>query len=195
MPKRRWDTPTDPFTAMTAHRPLSSAMHSNYDIDWPVHSLMLSFHDMRGLPLQRLLSTVPCGMIFGSVSWRQTWSNHDSLRRLTVKAPDVRQGYRPVATHIFVCFILSVWQAKHSTVAFVFKRLNSHLQICRQRPLVIISIIRYSNWYTHNVLVVKNIWECVKILCQFAFKDKLYQNISPISQRNKKRRGRAILKQ
>ena len=41
-----------------------------------------------------------CRMIFGNVSWRQTWLNHYSLRRLTVKAPDVRRGYWPVAIHI-----------------------------------------------------------------------------------------------
>ena len=29
-------------------------MCSNDDIDWPVHSLMLSFHDLRGRPLQQL---------------------------------------------------------------------------------------------------------------------------------------------
>ena len=34
-------------------------MHSNDDIDWPVHSL-LSFHDLWGLPLRRLPSTVLC---------------------------------------------------------------------------------------------------------------------------------------
>ena len=33
-------------------------MRSNGDIDWPVHSLILIFHDLRGLPLRRLPSTV-----------------------------------------------------------------------------------------------------------------------------------------
>ena len=45
-------------TAITAHRPLSSVMRSNNDIDRPVNSLMLSFHDLRGLFLRRLLATV-----------------------------------------------------------------------------------------------------------------------------------------
>ena len=45
------------------------------------HSLMLSFHDLRGLPLRWLPSTVPCCMIFSSVSWRQTCPNHDSSWR------------------------------------------------------------------------------------------------------------------
>ena len=33
------------------------------------------------LPLRRLSSTVPCSMImiFGSISWRQTWPNHNNL--------------------------------------------------------------------------------------------------------------------
>ena len=69
-PRRRWDTPTDASAAMTAHRHLASAMRSNDDIDWPVRSmiLMLSFYDLRGVPLRQLQSTVPCIMIFGSVS-------------------------------------------------------------------------------------------------------------------------------
>ena len=76
---RRCGTPINASAAMTAHRPLSSTMRSNADIDWPVHALMLSFHDLRGLPLRRLPSTVSCSVIFGSVSRRQTWLNHDSL--------------------------------------------------------------------------------------------------------------------
>ena len=44
-PRRRWGTPTDAFAATAAHRRLSSATWSNDDIDWPVHSLMLFFHD------------------------------------------------------------------------------------------------------------------------------------------------------
>ena len=61
---RRWDTPTDVSAVIIAHRPLLSAMRSNDDIDWPVHSLMLSFHDLRGLPRRGLPST--CSMVFGS---------------------------------------------------------------------------------------------------------------------------------
>ena len=90
------------------------------------HSLMLSFHNLRGLPLRSLRPAVPCSrpMIFGSVSWRQSWPNHDSLRRLTV---DIKSSWRPVKiyrlvgllSHIFVCFVFSVWYAKHSSVAFV----------------------------------------------------------------------------
>ena len=82
-PKRRWRPPTDTCAAITAHRHLSSAMCSNDDVGWPIHSLMLSFHDLRGLPMWRLPSTVPCNMIFGSISWRQTCLNHDKLRRQT----------------------------------------------------------------------------------------------------------------
>ena len=44
-------------------------MCSNDDIDWPVHSLMLSFYALRGLPLRRLPSTIPCNMIFRSPGW------------------------------------------------------------------------------------------------------------------------------
>ena len=67
MPWRHLGTPTDATAVMAAHQFLSSAMHSNDDIDWAVHSLMLSYHDLRRLPLRRLPSTVPCRMIFGSV--------------------------------------------------------------------------------------------------------------------------------
>ena len=51
---------------LTAHRP--SAMRCNYDINWPVHFLMLTFHDLRSLPLRHLPSTVSCSMTLGSVS-------------------------------------------------------------------------------------------------------------------------------
>ena len=57
-------TTTDTSAVMVAHRLLSSAMRSDHDNDWPIHSLMLLLHDLRGLPLQRLTSTVPCCMIF-----------------------------------------------------------------------------------------------------------------------------------
>ena len=50
-PKRRWITLTDASAAMTAKRPLSSAMRSNDDIDRSVHSLRLSFQDFPGLPI------------------------------------------------------------------------------------------------------------------------------------------------
>ena len=60
MPGRRLGTLIDASVAMTAHGPLSSAMCRNDDIDWPVHFLMLSFHDLRRLPLRPPPSTVPC---------------------------------------------------------------------------------------------------------------------------------------
>ena len=56
--KRRWSTPSDASAATVAHRLLSSAMHSSDDNDWPVNSLRLSLHVLRGPPLLRLSSTV-----------------------------------------------------------------------------------------------------------------------------------------
>ena len=56
----RWDAPADAFAVMVAHRLLSSAMRNNKDNDWPVHSSMLSLHDIIGLRLRRPPSTVPC---------------------------------------------------------------------------------------------------------------------------------------
>ena len=38
--------------------------------------------------------------------WRRTFPSFDSLRRLTVKAPDVRRGYWRVATHIGLFYAL-----------------------------------------------------------------------------------------
>ena len=67
-PRHRWGAPTNASSAMTVHRPLSFAMRSNDDIDWPVHSLIPSFHDLRDLTLRRLPPTGPCSVIFGSVS-------------------------------------------------------------------------------------------------------------------------------
>ena len=69
-PRRHWGTHTDAPAVMVAHRRLYSATRGNDDNDWPVHSLILPFHDLRGLPLRRLQSTEPCSMVFGSVSWR-----------------------------------------------------------------------------------------------------------------------------
>ena len=62
-PRRRWGALTGASAVMIAHQPLSSVMCSNDDIDWSINSLMLSFHDLRGVPVRRL---VP--MIFDSVS-------------------------------------------------------------------------------------------------------------------------------
>ena len=80
-------------------------------------------------------------MIFSRVSWRQTWPNHDSLRRLTVKDIDL-------LPYIFVCFMLSVWHAKGSPVAFVFKGRDSPLQIRRRHP-ALTSIEQYwqDKWF------------------------------------------------
>ena len=56
---RRWGTPTDAPAVNAAHQPLSSAMRSNDVDDWPIHSLMLYFYDLRGVHLRRIPSTVP----------------------------------------------------------------------------------------------------------------------------------------
>ena len=52
-----------PQIVVVAHQRLSSATRSNDDIDWPVHSLMLSFHDaVRRLPSKRTYSFVLCSL-------------------------------------------------------------------------------------------------------------------------------------
>ena len=59
---------------MAVHQLLLSAMHSNDDLDWPVHSFMLSFNVLQGLLLRwppfsvGPPFTVPCNLIFGSIS-------------------------------------------------------------------------------------------------------------------------------
>ena len=56
-PWRHWGTLTDASALSVAHRYLSFAMLNNNDNGcWPVHSLMLSLHDLRSLPLRRLHS-------------------------------------------------------------------------------------------------------------------------------------------
>ena len=88
-------TPTDASAALVAHRLLSSVMRSNDANDWPGHSLMLSLYDLRGLPLRRLPSNVPCSMIFAAYRDGrngQTTINCDASR-LTIKLPDVRRGH------------------------------------------------------------------------------------------------------
>ena len=61
----RWGTPTDVSAVMTDFWPMSSAMRSNDDIDWPGHSLCCSsMIYLRDLSLRRLPSSVPCGMMF-----------------------------------------------------------------------------------------------------------------------------------
>ena len=80
---------------MVAHRLLSSAMRSNDDNDWSAHSLMLSLRDLRGPHPRQLPSTVPWSVILDRIWWRQTWPNHDYLRRLTV---DDKSFWRPGRT-------------------------------------------------------------------------------------------------
>ena len=110
---------------------LSSAMCSNDDNAWPVHSLMLSLRDLRSLTLQWLPSTVPCCVIFGSVSWQQTWPNHDNLWHLTVDNKSWWHLVRKLnCCHTYSFVFCSLYDMVSSPpVAFVFKGLDSPLQI------------------------------------------------------------------
>ena len=65
-PGHRWATPTLASAEMVTHRLLAYAMGSNDDSDWPIHSLMLSFHDLRGIPVRRLSSAVIGSMILAA---------------------------------------------------------------------------------------------------------------------------------
>ena len=103
--RRRWVlTPTDASAVMAAHRLLSSVVCSNDDIDWHIHFLLKylpgrfypTFLDVVLPWFTRFFSVTPPStipwniMIFGSVSWRQTWPKHvcrhGNLRRLTVNS-------------------------------------------------------------------------------------------------------------
>ena len=55
--------------SMVAHRRRSSATRSNGDIDWPVHSLMLSFHDSRRRPLRRLSFTARSPVVWSLAAY------------------------------------------------------------------------------------------------------------------------------
>ena len=75
-------TPTDVSAVMFTRRCLSCALYGNDNMDWSGHCSTMSFQVLRSVHMRCLPFTEHCSMIFGSVSWRQTWSNHDNLRRL-----------------------------------------------------------------------------------------------------------------
>ena len=121
-PRRRWSTyPDNASAVMTAHWLLSSAMRSSNDIDWPVHSMMLTLRDLRGLPLRRIPSTVPWRTIFSSVTWRQTWPNHDNLQRFTVDRKKLLTSGEDIDcchTYSFVVCSHMICQASACSICF-----------------------------------------------------------------------------
>ena len=88
-----------------------------YDLWPPVHSLTWSFHDLRGLRLRQLPFTLPWSMIFGSISWRQTWPKYDSLRRLTVDS-------KKLLTHFLSPLISSVFADLWNRALSLHKKLD-----------------------------------------------------------------------
>ena len=62
-------------------------------------------------------------MIFGIVSWQQTWSNHDNLRHLTAEPPEVWLGYRNSAKTSRSFYALEL--------VHFFERLYVHLYVGR----------------------------------------------------------------
>ena len=69
-------TSTDAFTVIAIRRLLLSAMRSNNDSNWPVHSLMLSLHDLRDLRPQQSPSIVTFSTVFGSLSCQNISGNN-----------------------------------------------------------------------------------------------------------------------
>ena len=57
----------------------------------------------------------------------ETRPNYDNLRCVTVHIKSSRRPARILTflPYILICFMLSVWYAKHSPIAFVFKSLDS----------------------------------------------------------------------
>ena len=79
-------------------------------------------------------------MIFGSVSYRQTWRNHDNLLRLTVDSKNSWHLARTLACcHILVCFVFSVWYAwfaKHPAVVLVNRQSTVVTRTVSDRPSI-----------------------------------------------------------
>ena len=92
------------------HQLLSSSMRSRDDSEWPVHSLMLSLHDLQGLPLQqRFKPSVPCSTVIGSASYRQTLPNNDNLRRLQVDNKIYWRPGRHLSFYKQICPQYNTW--------------------------------------------------------------------------------------
>ena len=110
--RRLRGTSIDASAAMGAHRRLSSATRSTDDIDWPVHSLMFSFHDLRGLPVRRLPSTEPCSTLCSSAAYHGDIYDRTMITcgawRLTVEAHEVRLWYRPAANVFVWCCLYNM---------------------------------------------------------------------------------------
>ena len=123
MPRHRWDTLADDSTVMAAHRLLSSVMCSNVGINWPVHSLMLPFHDLRILPLWWLLYHPLFLVVWISTAY------HDGRRGqniitcntlwLIVKAPDIWWQFDPLP-YIFI--LVRFWKSGTWIVPILFDR-------------------------------------------------------------------------
>ena len=96
--------------------------------------------------------------IFGSVSWRQTWPNHDNLRRLTVDSKSSRRGCWCVAIHMRSFYVPRVI-AKHPPVALVFK--PDHY--CFQQAVAAIAL----NWITieYQTVLTKWCWSDLLLNC------------------------------
>ena len=66
---------------------------------------MLSLHDFRILPLQRLPSTVPFLAAYGDDRHGRTTTTCDACQ-LAVEAPDVWRGYSHFAIHTRLFYVL-----------------------------------------------------------------------------------------
>ena len=143
-------TLTDASDAMTAHQPLSSAMRSNDDNDWPVHSFTWF------LMIYKVFLCDDYHPMFLGVRSSAAYHGHDSMRRLTVDSKSSSEDIEMLPC-IFVCLMLYVWYFKHSPVAFVFKSLDSPLYIHRQRS-VLTSIEQY---WQDKWLVEFNLWKLI----------------------------------
>ena len=123
---------------MTIHRLLSSAMRSNDDIGWAVHSLLL-YPSM----IYEVFIWDEYYPLF-LVVWSSTAHRDDRHGRtmiacdawqLKVKAPDVRPEYWPVAIHIrLACALRMIRYAFSCNICFQRSSRLASIQIRRQRP-------------------------------------------------------------
>ena len=155
MPVCRWDTPTDASAATIAHRPLSSC-----DVQQWRHWLACLLLDVV-LPWftrsSSATTTIRCSLYY--LRQRIVTTDHDSLRRLTVKAPNVQQGYRPATTHIRLFYDMP---------SILLRHLFSKAWIHNSRTKFNLAVLYSSK----GTLMYHNIW--MGMMCGHLYKSFIY---------------------
>ena len=124
-PKRRWCTLTGASTAMVPHWLLLPVMRRNDNNDWPVHSLMLSLHDLQSSSATNdeyhlLFTEAWFWQCIVTVDMAEPWYRetlHGWQVKFLMSCEDTN-----LAPYVFVRFMLFVWYAKHPPAAFCFSK-------------------------------------------------------------------------